>query len=60
MKRYDLCIMLLMDLGDYDEAHAAEIFRKELKSCRSERERMTKLYFILANRRKSIYGEAAL
>lgn len=52
-------ILLLMDLGYYSEARAAQIYNGQLKRCRSERERAEKCYLILERRRQEI-GEAPI
>lgn len=54
MKDFDRYVLLLMDLGEYTEARAAEIWRKELKGCRSIRERDQKCYLLLEERRAKI------
>lgn len=54
MKDSDRYILLLMDLGEYNEHRAAEIWRKELKGCRSIRERDQKCYLLLEERRAQI------
>ena len=51
-KRAELFIQLLMDLGEYDSFQAAEIYRKELKDCRSERSMAEKCFILLEKRRK--------
>lgn len=54
MNRFDRYMMLLMDLGEYTSNKAAEIYRKELKGCRSERERDHKCYMLLEKRRHDL------
>ena len=47
-------INLLMDLGDYNEHNAAQIYLKELKHCKNNREREQKCFLILEKRRHDI------
>ena len=57
MKRSERYILLLMDLGEYSEAKAAQIYVQEIKHCKSDRERDIKCYELIEARKKEIYGE---
>ena len=55
MTRADGYVMMLIDLGEYTEAMAWEIYRREIKPLRSIREKDRKCYMLLENRRRYLY-----
>ena len=54
MTRAESYIQTLVTLGEYSELKAASIYVKELKHCRTNKERDRKCYDILVKRRNEL------